>query len=265
MTDPSSDTIEAPFGEPSRPVFGHPSATEQPPEGLRDRLAVVTGATGLLGAAVAAELSARGAMVCLVGRDLAALVETEEQLGPEARSAVLQCDLAVAEDVVSAVDFVERLDRRVDLVIHAAGLQAAARIADGPVEGLDEHYLLNVRGPYLLSQRLLPLLRDDGAQCVFFEGAEHATSMVGDAHHEITRAAARALASELRAEAARRGIRVVSVVATEEPAAERGQVDPARFAASLASSVADSLSTPDVDVTELRVRAVARPVRVEQR
>lgn len=265
MSHFSNDTVEAPFGEPTLPVFGDSSGTEEHSDGLRGRLAVVTGATGLLGAAVAAELSARGAMVCLVGRDLPALVETEEQLGPDARSAVLQCDLAVAEDVVSAVDFVERLDRPVDLLVHAAGLQAAARIADGPVESLDEHYLLNVRGPYLLSQRLLPLLRDDGAQCVFFEGAEHPTAVVGDAHHEITRAAARALASELRGEAARRGIRVISVVATEEPAADRGQVDPIRFATSLASSVADSLSTPDVDVTELRVRAVARPVRVEQR
>ena len=168
------------------------------------RLAVVTGATGLLGAAIAAELSRRGAMVCLMGRDLDELRATVDRLGPGARTAILQCDLALSEDVVSAVDFVERLDRPVDLVVHAAGLAAPARIADGPVEQLDEHYLLNVRGPYLLSQRLLPLLRDGSAQCVFVAAADRPGEQAGDAHHVITTAAGRALAAELRVEAARR-------------------------------------------------------------
>jgi NAD(P)-dependent dehydrogenase (short-subunit alcohol dehydrogenase family) len=232
--------------------------------GMQDRLAVVTGATGLLGAAIATELAARGAEVCLIGRDMAALLETERGLGAAARTAVLQCDLAVSEDVVAAVDFVERLDRPVDLLVHAAGLQAPARIADGPVEALDEHYLLNVRGPYLLSQRLLPLLRDGSAQCVFFAAAEVAGSRAGDAHHAITQAAGRALAAELRVEAAPRGVRVVTVVADDEPGFDRGVVDAAAFVGSLATSVVDALSSSDLDVTEMAVRGVARPVRAER-
>lgn len=268
MSDPPTAPFEPPFGEPSQPVFGAPAG--EPLDAavggdLSTRLAVVTGATGLLGAAIAAELSRRGAMVCLMGRDLDELRATVDRLGPGARTAILQCDLALSEDVVSAVDFVERLDRPVDLVVHAAGLAAPARIADGPVEQLDEHYLLNVRGPYLLSQRLLPLLRDGSAQCVFVAAADRPGEQAGDAHHVITTAAGRALAAELRVEAARRAIRVVTVVADDEPGAERGEVDADRFAGSLATSVVDSLSSPDLDVTEVRVRGVARPVRSEQR
>lgn len=265
-TDRSSRPVEAPFGEPSRPVFGAGGASVvSPVPGLQDRLAVVTGATGLLGAAVATELSARGASVCLIGRDMSALVETERELGSAARCALLQCDLALGEDVASATDFVERLDRPVDLVVHAAGLQAAARIADGGVEELDEHYLLNVRGPYLLSQRLLPLLRDGAAQCVFFAGAEAPGTRAGDAHHAITQAALKALAAELRVEAAPRGVRVLTVVADDEPGVDRGVVDAAAFVASLASSLVDALSSPELDVTELTVRGVARPVRADRR
>ncbi len=81
----------------------------------------------------------------------------------------------------------------------------------------------------------------------------------------ITQAAGRALADELRGEAARRGIRVVTVVADDEPGSDRGAVDADRFAASLATNVVDALSSPDLDVTELQVRGVARPVRTEQR
>ena len=220
MPDPAADPVEPPFGEPSQPVFGapgHPTPDGQVDGDLRGRLAVVTGATGLLGAALVAELSARGAMVCLVGRDLPGLEATADALGAGARAALLQCDLALGEDVVSAVDFVERLDRPVDLVVHAAGMSAPARIADSPVEGLDEHYLLNVRGPYLLTQRVLPLLRDGSSQCVFFAAADPPGRRSGDAHHVITQAAGRALTAELRLEAAPRGIRVVTVLADDEP------------------------------------------------
>jgi NAD(P)-dependent dehydrogenase (short-subunit alcohol dehydrogenase family) len=263
MTDPASDPVEPPFGEPARPVFGaerHERVAA--PEGLQGRLAVVTGASGLLGAAISTELAARGAAVCLMGRDLSALDETAARCGPGARAAVLQCDLAVSEDVV---EFVRRLDRPVDLVVHAAGLQSPAQIADGPVEGLDEHYLLNVRGPYLLSQQLLPIVRDQVGRFAFVAAADEPGSRPGDAHHAITQAAGRALAAELRVEAARRGIGVVTVVADDEPGAGHGSVDTARFAAALADSVVDALSGPDLDVTEVRVRGVARPVRGEQR
>jgi endonuclease/exonuclease/phosphatase family metal-dependent hydrolase/NAD(P)-dependent dehydrogenase (short-subunit alcohol dehydrogenase family) len=281
-SDYSGSPFESPFGEPEQPVFGFMNDLDddvddvddmdevdemvtQATARMKDRLAVVTGSTGMLGAAIATELSARGARVCLIGRDMPALLDTERALGPDSRTAVLQCDLSVSEDVVAAVDFVERLDRPVDLLVHAAGLQTAARIADGPVEALDEHYLLNVRGPYLLSQRLLPLLRDGSAQCVFFAAAEAAGSRGGDAHHAITQAAGRALAAELRVEAAPRGVRVVTVVADDEPGRDRGVVDSAAFVSSLAASVVDALSSPDLDVTEVAVRGVARPVRAERR
>ena len=267
MPDPAADPVEPPFGEPSQPVFGAPGhpTTDGPVDGdMRGRLAVVTGATGLLGAALVAELSARGAMVCLVGRDLAGLEATVDALDADARTALLQCDLALGEDVVSAVDFVERLDRPVDLVVHAAGMSAPARIADSPVEGLDEHYLLNVRGPYLLTQRLLPLLRDGSSQCVFFAAADPPGRRPGDAHHVITQAAGRALAAELRLEAAPRGIRVVTVLADDEPGNDRGSVDAGRFVSSLAANVVDSLSSVDLDVTEVTVRGVARPMRSQQ-
>lgn len=270
MNDSTADHAPAPapppFGEPASPVFAPaPQRPSPDPSGVRDRLAVVTGATGLLGAAIATELSARGAIVCLVGRDLPALLEVERSLGPDARVAVLRCDLALGEDVVSAVEFVERLDRPVDLLVHAAGLQSEARIADGPVEDLDEHYLLNVRGPYLLTQRLLPLLRDGAARCVFIAAAEMPGARGGDAHHAITQAGTRALADELRVEAAPRGVRVLTVVAHDEPALRRGVVDAGAFAAGLATTVVDASASADLDLTELVVRGVARPVRADRR
>jgi NAD(P)-dependent dehydrogenase (short-subunit alcohol dehydrogenase family) len=266
MTDSVADPVEAPFGEPARPVFGASRSAHgrRGDGGLDGRFAVVTGASGLLGGAIARQLCERGADVALLGRDLSALDETVRRCGPGAHTAVLQCDLAVSEDVVAAVEFVRRIDRPVDLVVHAAGLRAPARIADGPVEGLDEHYLLNVRGPYLLSQQLLPLVRDGRGRFAFVAGMPRPGARGGDAHHAITQAAGRALAAELRVESVPRGIGVVSVVAEDEAATE-GLVDADGFASALAVNLVEALSGVELDVTELRVRGIARPIRNEQR
>lgn len=265
MSDLPNDRFETPFGEPDLPVFGAPAGPEPDRDtspGVEGRLAVVTGAAGAIGAALAQELTRRGAMVCLLGRSLEGLDETADRCGPGARTAALQCDLAVGEEIVAAVEFVRRLDRPVDLVVHAAGLQAPATVTEGTVESLDEHYLLNVRGPYLLSQQLLALMADRSGRFAFVSAPDEVGAGVGDAHHAITHAAARVLADELRVEAARRGIGVVNVVADGGSAAS---VDPDRFAAAVATSVVEALSGADLEVSEVRVRGVARPIRSEQR
>jgi NAD(P)-dependent dehydrogenase (short-subunit alcohol dehydrogenase family) len=254
-------------------LFGDPAPADDPrppaaPAGrgrLDGRLALVTGASGLLGAAMAAELSRRGADLCLLGRDLGGLVEVVEELGPDARAAVLRCDLAIADDVIDAVEFVARLDRPVDVVVHAAGLQAEARFVDGDVDSLDEHYLLNVRGPYLLTQQVLGLLRPNAATCVFFSSPDEPGAAPGDVHHAITRAASLALADELRVEASDRGVRVVSVLAADRPVERGVLVDTDRFVDGVAVAVCDALAAGDVDTTELRLRSVAHPGRSERR
>lgn len=267
MTDPF-DSLDAPFGEPTSPLFDAPEATPddpaEQPRRLDGRLAVVTGAGGMLGAAISVELSARGAAVCLIGRDMDALDLTVRSLGPGSHSASLCCDLAQADDIADAVRFIELLDRPVDLLVHAAGLQAPGRVTDSPVDALDEHYLLNVRGPYVLSQLVVPLMGADGARTVFVTSAPRADRREGDAHHTITQAAARALADQLRIETCGRGVRVLTVVADDWTDVPRSAVDPVEFADGLASGLVDAVMQTELDVTELSVRGIARPVRTER-
>lgn len=275
MSDLGPERTESPFRGPSRPLFGdaapppdderRSSPTPVSPGRLDGRLALVTGASGLLGAAMAVELSRRGADLCLLGRDLPGLLEVVDDLGDGARAAVLRCDLAIADDVIDAVEFVARLDRPVDVVVHAAGQQAGASFVDGDVESLDEHYLLNVRGPYLLTQQVLGLLRPGSATCVFFSSPDEPGAAPGDVHHAITRAASLALADELRVEASVRGVRVVSVLAGDRPEGQATVVDTDRFVDGVAAAVCDALAAGDVDTTELRLRSVAHPGRSERR
>lgn len=259
----------SPFIDPSGPLYaasGMPS-DERPaptaPEATRPldgRLAVVTGATGLLGATVAAELVRRGARVCLLGRSIDDLRETARRCGSE-HSAVLRCDLTIAEEVDAAADFVERIGRPVDVLVHAAGVNAAATVASGSLESLDEHYLLNVRGPYLLTQRLLGSLAEAHGQVVVFASASVPDPIGrrgGDAHGAISSAALLAFADQLRVEAADDGVRVLTVDAALD-------VDPGRagdeLLDALAGQVIDALGSPRLDVTGFSVRSMAHPSR----
>lgn len=287
MIDSQSSVSEPPFGGPRRPLFGAPGQTGNAGSGsgrgtsgdtdattrgrsLAGRLAVITGGAGLLGAAMAAELGARGADICLMGHDADELRHTLDQLGPGVRSLMLRCDLATEAEVLSAVEFVDRIDRPVDLLVHAAGLQSPATIATGSVEALDEHYLLNVRGPYLLTQRLLGSLSRSHGQVVFFTASEtSAHGAGGDAHHSISQAGMQAFAEELRVEAARMGIRVLTVDAVAQTwsdvsSAAEGPTGRTLVAA-LAESVVETIGARGVDVTELRVQRPSGPARSERR
>ena len=265
------DVTSSPFIDPPRPVFGvdppprepapEPGPTPGPVERpLEGKLAVVTGATGLLGAMVAAELTGRGARVCLMGRSVTELRETARRCGDA--SAMLRCDLASADDVADAADFVERIGTPVDVLVHAAGVRASATVSDGSLESLDEHYLLNLRGPYLLTQRLLPSLSAARGQVVFFASSSRpdlvADAHGGDAHHAISTAALVAFAKELRAEAAPAGVRVLTVDAELDLGPDE---DGDEVLAALATQVIESLGSPRLDVTGFSVRSTAQPSR----
>lgn len=222
------------------PVFDDPGPDPDP-------LAVVTGAGGLLGACTAVELAARGWPVALVGREPAALAEATGSVRdavPGARVVGLRCDLAESDEVADAVAFVERLDRPVGMVVHAAGLHGVSSVLAAGAEDLDEHYLVDVRGPYVLTQGLVPLM-GPRSRCVVLAGSPSATRR--DAHQAITSAALVAFAAELRTELARRGVGVLTV-RTDDPADGAGAVR------ALAAVVVDAATAEHLDVTELRVR-----------
>lgn len=251
------------FGAPTRPVFSssgqRPPRPDSPVQGRLDgATAVVTGASGLLGAAMAQEIARRGAAVVLIGRDLEALDHTAGAAEGSPTMAGLRCDMASAEDIDAAADFVDAVGRPVDLLIHATGLSDPSTVTAAPVGLLDEHYLLNLRGPYQLTQRLLPLLADRRGRVVFFTSA--GSTSHDDAHRVITDAAVKSMAEVLRSELAPTGGRVV-VVATRLDA---GAGEPG-FLPSLARVIVDSLAADELDVAEVLAGPGPRRSQSEQR
>ena len=88
---------------------------------LRDKTALVTGATGGIGAAIARALHAAGATVAISGTRAAVLEELKMQLGD--RVHVLTCNLSDAADVEKLVPAAEAAMGSVDILVNNAGIK----------------------------------------------------------------------------------------------------------------------------------------------
>ena len=113
--------------------------------------AVVTGASGGLGGAIARALHARGARVILTARR----EESLQKLSTELNGAdVVVCDLTDREQVLGLVT---RL-AHTDIVVFNAATPGAGRLDDFTPEQLDRALAVNLRVPMLMTQQLLPAM-----------------------------------------------------------------------------------------------------------
>src|SRR5690606_19771486 len=130
--------------------------------------ALVTGAGGGIGRAVALRLAAEGAQVHALGRTDASLAGLRAALkAAGARARTIVCDLT-QDDAVTSLP--ARLDR-LDVLVHCAGFIRLAPLESVDLSDFDRQYRVNVRAPLLLTQVLLPRLRAARGQVVFINSS----------------------------------------------------------------------------------------------
>jgi NADP-dependent 3-hydroxy acid dehydrogenase YdfG len=238
--------------------------------------ALVTGATSGIGRAIAASLAVDGTPVWAVGRRAEALDALTADF-PSVRGE--RTDLLLDDEVERLVATLATEATGLDVVVHAAGVASLGCVESAPVEALDHMYRLNLRAPYLLTQRLLPLLRQARGEVVFVNSSAGLHASAGTSQYAATKHALKALADSLRCEVNDDGIRVLSVYPgrTASPMQERlhnqqslhnqqeRSVRPYRAADLLqpddvAAVVVQALSLPrTAEVTDLHVRPFVKP------
>jgi len=177
---------------------------------LNGRIALVTGAGGGIGAALARTLLGEGATVFVVGRKRERLEAAISDFNGN-RARVVPADLTRAEDIQSIRNKIEQEFGRLDLLLHSAGVISNASVERSSVGDFDVQYATNLRAPYLLTQTMLPLLKTSRGHIVIINSSAGLAARPNAGQYCAIEHALRALTDSIRAEVNGDGIRVLSV------------------------------------------------------
>ncbi len=129
------------------------------------RVALVTGASGGIGAAVAERLAREGTAVVVhySGGERRAKEVVERITASGGRALAVGGDVGDPDDVAALFDAVTAAFGGVDVVVHAAGIMPLAPIAEMDVDTFDRIVRVNLRGTFLVDRAAARHVRAGGA------------------------------------------------------------------------------------------------------
>ena len=226
---------------------------------LAGKNAVITGATGAIGRAIAMELMGRGVNVCLLSRND---IDTSSYLaaGRSSKAAVWTCtgDLACDTDLAGFCEYIGEQVSAVDILVHSAGAYYAGTVEDTPVEELDRLYRVNLRAPYLLTRLLLPKLKQSKGQIVFMNSSAGVRGGARLSQYASSKFALHALSDSLRQEVNGDQVRVLSVF----PGRTVSQMQEAIHRSEQRAFDPENLIQPQ-DIAEIVVKSLELPATAE--
>lgn len=181
---------------------------------LKNKVALVTGASGGIGKCIARELAAEGAAVAVhynTSEDSArALCEELRAGGTECE--MFQCDIRSNGDVREMIEKVVERFGRIDILVNNAGVALDARIHKMPEEYYDTTMAVNVKGTWNTMQYAAPLMMEQGSGAIVNISSVAGTrGNIGQSAYASSKAAVIGMTKTLARETAAKGVRVNAV------------------------------------------------------
>lgn len=205
------------------------AAVATSPGRFLDKSVVIIGGNSGIGLASAKAFAREGARVLISGRDPQTLRSAQQEIGHDA--------LAVRSDVKDLTERAVLIERvraelgRIDVLFVNAGIGGFVPLEQVTEEFWDSVTGVNLKGPYFLIQKALPLM-GAGASIVLTASIGHCKGIPGNSVYAAAKAGLRSLARNLGAELVSRGIRVncVSPGPIDTPIFNRSGIPPAELA-----------------------------------
>ena len=180
---------------------------------LEGKVALITGGSRGIGAAIAKRLAADGANVAITytkGADAAATVVKEiERAGQKAIA--IQADAADADAVKAAVEKTVTTFGRLDILVNNAGTAVPKRFEETTLEELDRLMDINIRGVFVATQAALKQMKSGGRIISIGSAVGERALTPGLVPYSATKGAVKMFTQGLSREVASRGITVNNV------------------------------------------------------
>jgi 3-oxoacyl-[acyl-carrier protein] reductase len=174
---------------------------------LTGRSALVTGATGGLGAAIAAALHRQGASVALSGTRASVLEELAGSLG--SRAVVLPCNLGIKEEVEALVPAAEAALGKLDVLVNNAGVTKDNLFLRMKDEEWDAVIAVNLTAGFRLARAALKgMMRRRFGRIIGITSVVGVTGNPGQGNYAASKAGMIGMSKSLAAEVASRNITV---------------------------------------------------------
>lgn len=128
---------------------------------LTNQVAIVTGASGGIGRAVALTLAREGA--CIVASDIASVEDTVTTINQTGGKAIgLKCDVTKKEDIQNMVKIAEETFGDVSILVTAAGVCERTSVSEISDAEWDFVQNVNLKGTFLCCQEVYPKMKGNG-------------------------------------------------------------------------------------------------------
>ncbi|MGW7904910.1 SDR family oxidoreductase [Staphylococcus xylosus] len=231
---------------------------------LKNKVAIVTGASSGIGASIAETLSQHGVKVVLAGRNETRLSDVAKQLRENSQFEIDThiVDVTQKDEVAKLVKETENKFGRVDILVNSAGLMLSSAITDGDVEAWENMIDVNVKGTLYGINAVLPIFLNQSTGHIIniasisgFEVTKQSTL------YSASKAAVHTITQGLEKELAKTGVRVTSIspgmvdtpLSGNTDWGSRKKLDPQ----DIAEAVVYALQQPShVNINEVTVRPV---------
>lgn len=129
---------------------------------LEGRVAVVTGGTKGIGAAIARALLGEGASVVICGRSAESVDQAVGDLSPLGRVHGRVCDVGRYDDVAKLFRYIGETEKNLDYLINNAGIGRFAPLGELAPAAWDETIATNLSGVFYCCHEAVPLMKKAG-------------------------------------------------------------------------------------------------------
>ena len=239
---------------------------------IKDKIAIVTGASSGIGYATALALAKEGAKVAIAARRTNLLDKLQKEISQNGgQSLVCSCDVTKRKECESLVDATVKKWGRLDILINNAGIMPLSFVKNLKVDEWEQMVDVNIKGVLFCTAAAIPhMIKQNSGHIVNISSVAGRIVFVAGSVYCATKYAVRAFSEGLRQElSTRNNIRVTTIepgiVATEltntitdkslEAFVKHSKTIEALQASDIANAIVFAVNAPShVNVNEILIR-----------